>query len=74
MTLYFFERITETDFIGPVVIVAPDEPAAWGMLATREGKDVTALHDEHWHVAQELAAIPTRASVIYPAHYRQAIF
>jgi hypothetical protein len=73
VTLYFFERIAEDDFIGPVVIAAPDERAAWEVLATREAKDVAALREEHWHVAQELAALPARPVVVYPSHYRRAI-
>ena len=36
MTLYFFERITESDFIGPVIVAAPDEAGAWRLLAARE--------------------------------------
>jgi hypothetical protein len=73
VTLYFFERITEDDFVGPVVIAAPDERAAWDVLAAREGKDVPALREAHWHVAQELAALPPRPVVVYPSHYRRAI-
>ena len=34
MTLYFFERITDDDFIGPVIVAAPDEAAAWTVLAS----------------------------------------
>ena len=73
VTLYFFERIADDDFIGPVVIAAPDERAAWEVLAAREAKDVPALREEHWQVAQELAALPAGAAVVYPSHYRRAI-
>jgi hypothetical protein len=72
VTLYFFERITEDDFVGPVVVAAPDEAAAWTVLAGRERKDVGALRDEHWQVAQELPAIPARPTVVYPSHYRRS--
>ena len=72
MTLYFFERVTDDDFVGPIVVAAEDEPAAWRVLATRERKDAAALRDEHWHVAQELAAMPARAVIVYPSHYRRA--
>src|SRR4029077_8255155 len=35
--LYFFERISEDDFIGPVIVAAGDEQEAWLVLARREG-------------------------------------
>jgi hypothetical protein len=71
--LYFFERITDDDFVGPIVVAADDEDGAWSVLASREGKAVAALRDDHWQIAQDLAAIPARAGVIYPSHYRRAI-
>ena len=43
MTLYFFERITDDDFIGPVIVAAPDEVTAWTLLASRERSDVESL-------------------------------
>ena len=73
MTLYFFERITDDDFIGPVIVAAPDEAAAWTILASRERSDVEALRMLGWQIAQDLAAIPSRAGVVYPSHYRRAI-
>jgi hypothetical protein len=73
MTLYFFERITEDDFIGPVIVAAPTEPEAWALLARRERREVAALRELSWNVAQELAAWPARPAVVYPSHYRRAI-
>ena len=73
MTLYFFERITEDDFIGPVIMAAPSEDEAWTLLAARERSERGALEALGWQIAQELAAIPARAAVIYPSHYRNAI-
>lgn len=73
MTLFFFERITDDDFVGPVIIAAPTEEEAWALLARRERKGVAALKDDHWNVAQDLAAIPERPTVVYPSHYRRAI-
>ena len=73
MTLYFFERITDDDFIGPVIVAAPDEAAAWTVLASRERSDVDALKTLGWQIAQDLAAIPSRAGIVYPSHYRRAI-
>ncbi len=71
MTLYFFERVTDDDFVGPIVIAAPDEAEAWRVLGTREKQTVEALREAHWQIAQELAAIPERASIVYPSHYRR---
>ena len=73
MTLYFFERITDDDFIGPVIVAAPDEAEAWAVLASRERRDVEALRTLGWQIAQDLAAIPARAGIVYPSHYRRAI-
>ncbi len=73
MTLYFFERITDDDFIGPVIVAAPDESTAWSLLASREHTDVESLKTLGWQIAQELAAIPARAGIVYPSHYRRAI-
>jgi len=73
VTLYFFELITESDFIGPVVIAAEDEDQAWRELARRETGTVDAVRAAGWHVAQELAEIPARRGVVYPSHYRRAI-
>lgn len=73
MTLYFFERITDDDFIGPVIVAAPDEVAAWTLLASRERSDVESLKAIGWQIAQDLAAIPARAGIVYPSHYRRAI-
>jgi hypothetical protein len=73
VTLYFFERITEDDFIGPVIVAADDEPDAWRLLARREGLDIEALRALAWTVAQELRALPPRPSIVYPSHYRRAI-
>jgi hypothetical protein len=73
VTLYFFERITEDDFIGPVIVAAPSEDEAWALLARREGSERAALESLGWQIAQDLAAIPARAAVVYPSHYRRAI-
>jgi hypothetical protein len=68
-----FERITATDFVGPVFVAARDEAAAWTMLARREGRAERALRDDDWMIAQELAAIPGAAAVVYPSHYRNVV-
>ena len=73
MTLYFFERVSDDDFIGPVIVAAPDEAAAWTLLASRERSDVEALKTLGWQIAQDLAAFPARAGIVYPSHYRRAI-
>ena len=73
MTLYFFERITDDDFIGPVIVAAPSDDEAWRLLAARERRDRPALEALGWQIAQDLAAIPTRAAIVYPSHYRSAI-
>ncbi len=73
MTLYFFERITDDDFIGPVIVAAPSEDAAWTLLAQRERQAVDALKTLGWQIAQDLAALPSRATIVYPSHYRRAI-
>jgi hypothetical protein len=73
MMLFFFERIADGEFFGPVIIAAGTEEEAWGLLAVRESKGVTALREDHWHVAQDLTAIPDRPAIIYPSHYRRAI-
>ncbi len=73
MKLFFFERITDDDFVGPVIVAAATEDEAWGLLAMRERKDVAALRDDHWNIAQDLAAMPDRPAVVYPSHYRRAI-
>jgi hypothetical protein len=73
MTLYFFERITDDDFVGPVIAAAPDEDEAWRLLAQRERQQVAALKDLGWQIAQDLAALPARAAIVYPSHYRRAI-
>lgn len=70
MTLYFFERITDDDFVGPIVIAAPSELEAWGLLARREGQPPDALRDLGWDVAQELSRIPERGGIVYPGTYR----
>src|SRR5215475_1221239 len=71
--LYFFERITAEDFVGPIIIAAGDETEAWAVLSRREGESVQALRGADWQVAQELAALPARATIVYPSHYRRAI-
>ena len=73
MTLYFFERITDDDFIGPVIVAAPDEATAWSLLAGREKSDVEALKTLGWQIAQDLAAVPARPAIVDPSHYRRAI-
>jgi hypothetical protein len=73
VTLYFFERITDDDFVGPVIVAAPDEAEAWRLLAARERAGVPALRDLGWQIAQDLAAMPPRPAVVYPSHYRRAI-
>ncbi len=73
VTLYFFERISDDDFIGPVIVAAPDEATAWTALASRERSEVEALKTLGWQIAQDLAAMPTRPGIVYPSHYRRAI-
>ena len=73
MTLYFFERITDDDFIGPVIVAAASEDEAWRLLAARERSPRPALEALGWQIAQDLAAIPARAAIVYPSHYRNAI-
>ena len=73
MTLYFFERITEDDFIGPVIVAAPSEDGAWGLLAQREQQAAEGLRALGWQIAQDLAALPSRATIVYPSHYRRAV-
>jgi hypothetical protein len=73
VTLYFFERITEDDFIGPVIVAAPSEDAAWALLAQREQQDAEALRALGWQIAQDLAVLPSRATIVYPSHYRRAV-
>ena len=73
MTLYFFERITEDDFIGPVIAAAPSEDAAWALLAQREQQDAEVLRALGWQIAQDLVALPSRAAIVYPSHYRRAV-
>ena len=73
MTLYFFERITEDDFIGPVIVAAGSEDEAWRLLEARERSARPALEALGWQIAQDLAAIPTRPAIVYPSHYRDAI-
>jgi hypothetical protein len=73
VTLYFFERVSDDDFIGPVIVAAPSEDEAWRVLAARERGDREALEALGWQIAQELAAMPPRAAVVYPSHYRRAI-
>ena len=73
MTLYFFERISADDFIGPVIVAAPDEATAWSLLAGREKADVEALKTLGWQIAQDLTSWPSRSGIVYPSHYRRAI-
>lgn len=73
MTLYFFECISDDDFIGPVIVAAPDEATAWTVLAARERSEIDALKSLGWQIAQDLASIPSRAGIVYPSHYRRAI-
>ena len=73
MTLYFFERITDQEFVGPIVVAAPTEDEAWALLVARERKPRDVLRELGWDIAQDLAALPARAAIVYPRHYRQAI-
>jgi hypothetical protein len=73
VTLYFFERITDDDFIGPVIVAAPSEDEAWRLLAARERSDRAGLEALGWQIAPDLAAMPPRAAIVYPSHYRAAI-
>ena len=73
MILYFFERISEDDFIGPVIVAAGDEGEAWLVLARREGDAVESLKSLGWQIAQDLASWPSRSGIVYPSHYRRAI-
>jgi hypothetical protein len=71
--LYFFERVSENDFVGPVIVAAAGEPEAWTQLSRREGRDIDILKDVGWEITQELAAIPPRATIVYPGYYRRAV-
>jgi hypothetical protein len=73
VTLYFFERLADDDFIGPVIVAAPSEEEAWRVLALRERSERPALEDLGWQIAQELVTLPARPAVVYPSHYRRAI-
>ena len=73
MILYFFERISEDDFIGPVIIAAGDEREAWLVLARREGAAAESLESLGWQIAQDLTSWPARSGIVYPSHYRRAI-
>ena len=73
MTLYFFERITDDDFVGPVVVAAPSEDDGWTVLAARERSPRADLEALGWQIAQDLAAMPAHAAVVYPSHYRRAV-
>jgi hypothetical protein len=73
VTLYFFERITDEEFVGPVVIAAPGEEEAWQVLVDREHQPRDVLRGLGWDIAQDLAALPARPSIVYPRHYRRAI-
>jgi hypothetical protein len=73
VTLYFFERITEDDFVGPVIVAAAGEEEAWRLLAARERAEPEALRSLGWQVAQDLAAMPARPAIVYPSHYRRAM-
>jgi hypothetical protein len=73
VTLYFFERITDQEFVGPIVVAAPTEDEAWALLEARERQPRDVLRELGWDIAQDLAALPARAAIVYPRHYRQAI-
>jgi hypothetical protein len=73
VTLYFFERITDEEFVGPVVVAAPTEDEAWRVLEGRESQPRDALRGMGWDIAQDLATLPARATIVYPRHYRRAI-
>ena len=73
MILYFFERISEDDFIGPVIVAAGDEHEAWLVLARRERDAVESLKSLGWQIVQELTSWPSRSGLVYPSHYRSAI-
>lgn len=73
MKLFFFEQVSDEEFVGPIVIAAAAEDEAWTLLAKRERKDIPALQNDHWVIAQDLAAMPDRPTIIYPSHYRRAI-
>jgi hypothetical protein len=73
VTLYFFERITDDDFIGPVIVAAPSDEEAWRLLAARERSARAALEALGWQIAQDLPAIPARPAIVYPSHYRDAL-
>lgn len=73
MKLYFFERITQETFVGPVVIAAPGEGEAWAALAGREQREVQRLPDDGWSIAQVLEQLPSATAVVYPSYYSRAI-
>lgn len=73
MILYFFEQITEDDFVGPIIIAAAGEEESWALLSKRQQQPIEALRDGGWQVAQELREFPSRPAVVYPGWYRRAI-
>jgi hypothetical protein len=56
-----------------VGIAAATEEEARGLLARRERKAVAAVRDDHWHVAQDLAAMRDQRVIVYPSQHRRAI-
>jgi hypothetical protein len=56
-----------------VIVAAPSEDEAWRLLAARERSERAALEALGWQIAQDLPAVPARASIVYPSHYRRAI-
>ena len=43
------------------------------VLAARERSPRADLEALGWQIAQDLAAMPARAAVVYPSHYRRAV-
>jgi hypothetical protein len=56
-----------------VIAASPDEATVWSLLAGRERSEVEALKTLGWQIAQDLAAVPSRPTIVYPSHYRRAI-
>ena len=64
-----FEQV----FVAGMRQIANTTIDVWAVLGSREKSDRASLEALGWQIAQDLGAIPSRATVIYPSHYRRAI-
>ena len=49
------------------------ENEAWRLLAGREDSDVEALNTLGLQIAQDLATLPVRRSIVYPSCYCRTV-